>query len=103
MDISPKTGDWLTIPIAAAGYGVRARRIAGLFFVKPKGKNFALLGRRTGTGKGDVQWVYLLVHHVHQKQDRSLLPPDEDYRIAAKIGAESYIAYLQQRGTGGSN
>jgi hypothetical protein len=106
VDIAPGAGkQWLTIPIHAAAYNQRAYRMAGLFFVQPKGKDFALLGRREGEGKGaGVVWMYLLKRSVHQKQDRTLLPSDAEYIAAAETGIGKYLIYLRTRkSTGGNN
>lgn len=94
---------WLTIPLVAEAYNQRAYRLQGLFFVKPKDGDHALLGRREGSGKAAaVTWLYLLKQSVFQKQDRTLLPPDEAYGQAALVGAASYVDYLLLR-AGGRN
>lgn len=98
-DITPVEKQWLTIALIAAAYNQRAYRVDGLFFVQPKGKDYALLGQRQGTGKeATVTWWYLLVKGVHQGQDRTLLPSDEAYRIAALRGTRNYVGYLLHRG-----
>lgn len=104
VDIYPE-GMYLTIALIAAAYNQRARRVKDLFFVQPKGKDYALLGQRTGKRGGHagdfgggvaaaVTWWYLLVTHVHQKQDRSLLPSDDEYHQAMSEGVEDYLSYL---------
>jgi hypothetical protein len=118
---------WLTIPIHASAYNQRAYRMQGLFFAQPKGKAHALLGRRIeesagrrrtkgkkspyddddGGGfepaTGGVTWLYLLVHSVFQKQDRTLIPTDDEYGVAAKLGVRNYVNYLLARSAGGAN
>ena len=101
VTITPVEGkQWLSIPLIAQAYNQRARAIAGLFFVQPKGKDFALLGRRTDNRydrddaqdarTSSVEWVYLLVKSVHQNQDRTLLPPDEAFLFVASRAADEY-------------
>ena len=117
VDIHPKDGLWLTLPIAAAAYGRRAYRMASLFFVQPKGKDYALLGQRpkekkdrrpsdgggiSAATKAPVQWMYLLVHEVRQLQDRTLLPSDAQYALAAREGARSYVESLLAKVGGAS-
>jgi hypothetical protein len=95
---------WLTIPIHSSSYNQRAYRMQGLFFAQPKGKATALLGRREGTGKGaSVTWLYMLVRSVFQKQDRTLIPTDDEYGVAAKLGVRNYVDYLLTRSAGGAN
>lgn len=90
--------EWLALPLLAEAYGQRAYRIPDLFFVQPKGKDYALLGRRTGSGKdAQVSWLYLLVESVFQKQDPTLLPTEEEFRVAALQGARDYVDYLLRR------
>ena len=105
VTILPGAGkQWLTIPLIAAAYNQRAAGMAGLFFVQPKGKPHALLGRRTGSGKdAQVTWVYLLVKSVHQHQDRTLLPPDEAFQATAGIAAGEYIDAALAASAGGPN
>lgn len=117
VTITPGDGkQWLTLPLLAEAYGQRAYRFPDLFFVQPKGKDFALLGRRAATrgparkgkatdynesGDGigraggdssqEVSWLYLLVHEVHQQQDRTLLPSDEEFTQTARVAATEYL------------
>lgn len=113
VTITPKSGEWLTIPIARAAYGQRSYRMEGLFFVQPKGKSHALLGRRTSNPynrddaqdatEAQVEWMYLLVHSVHQKQDRTLLPPDEAIFATAEIAAAEFVDAALAARAGGNN
>lgn len=99
VDIVPKGGMYLTIALIAAAYNRRARRVPGLFFVRPKGADYALLGKREGKGESaQVTWWYLLVQSVHQQQDRSLMPSEEEYRQAVLEGINDYVGYLIERG-----
>lgn len=122
--ITPKAGKkWLTIPLVAEAYNQRAYRMQGLFFAQPKGRPFALLGRKSGgsagrrgrKGKaspyddddtapavGVVTWVYLLVKSVFQRQDRKLLPSEPEFLVAADIGVKTYLQYLRKRRAGGN-
>lgn len=91
VEILPTRGLYLTIPLIAGAYNQRARRVKGLFFVKPEGADHALLGKRDGEG---VEWWYLLVTSVRQRQDRTLLPSDEEYQQALRDGVLNYAEYL---------
>lgn len=113
VEIKPTEGEWLTIPIHREAYGRRAYRMRNLFFVQPKGKDYALLGKRqppkgrrlkgrdtdyNESGDGiasangrQTEWMYLLVHEVLQKQDRTLLPPDDEILKTAKTAARGYF------------
>jgi len=103
VDIEPGAGkQWLTIPLIAEAYNQRACRMAGLFFTQPKGKGYALLGRRTEKGVPPT-WVYLLVKSVHQAQDRTLLPTQQAMVVAADIGARKYLKTLKLQAAGGPN
>lgn len=104
VTITPGEGkQWLTIPLVAAAYNQRAYRTDNLFFVKPRGRDYALLGRRTGTG-GDaaVQWFYLLVKSVYQTQDRTLLPSDEKLTRTAVKAVKRYVDHLANLQKGGA-
>jgi hypothetical protein len=78
---------YLTLPIAAAAYNRRAGQLDHLFFFTSKGGN-AFLAQRDPTAKG-IKLMYLLKRSVTQKQDRSLLPSDEEWSdAAAEIGRQ---------------
>jgi hypothetical protein len=87
ITIKPGAGKkYLTIPVSGAAYGLRMatfqRRYGKLRFLgKPGGAAMVAAlfekGRKIGTAH------YLLVKEVHQAQDRSLLPPDEEYFATA--------------------
>lgn len=124
VTITPGEGhEWLALPLLAEAYGQRAYRMPDLFFVQPKGKDYALLGRRLPTGEGtdsdhddhdaydagdgikratrgkkesEVSWLYLLVTSVLQTQDRSLLPSDDEIMTTARIAAGEYIGRLMK-------
>lgn len=102
VDIVPGAGkQWLTIPLEASAYGERAYRMSDLFFVQPTGKEHALLGRRTGKGKGEVEWLYLLLKSVHLPQDRTLLPPDEAFAQVARLSAAEFVQAILDGRIGG--
>lgn len=95
IDIFPKEASALAIPLHADAYGMSPREVndRGLF------KMFRI--NRAGTNqKGNVLYrnndgvleaMYALTQHVHQSQDRSLMPSDADMEKAAVDGAESAI------------
>ena len=96
VTILPK-GKCLTIPLIARAYTLRAASVwesEGLFVAKAKsgGGSKAVAGKLNADGKFEA-W-YLLVPSVHQAQDRTLLPSDEEYSLAAKEGANDYVSFL---------
>jgi hypothetical protein len=90
VTITAKAAKALTIPIHRLAYGHRAGEFEGLFVLGGKkfdtGKN--ILAMKDGD---DIIPMFLLVHSVHQPQDRSLLPTDEEWQDAAVEGAENYL------------
>ena len=76
IDIYPKKANWLTIPVYGPAKGHSAREFTGLF--RPKGRDF--LGR---VERGMLVVYYALSKHVHQRQDRTLMPDDTDLAQAA--------------------
>jgi len=95
VTITPKKGKYLTIPNKAAAYGKRAGEIDDLevLVYRKSGGGFTLaLGREDDDGERDV--FYWLVKEVNQKQDRSLLPSDDQYLAAAELGAIGYLDTL---------
>lgn len=82
VEIRPKNAAALTIPASAEAYGKRAGVLAALGWKiwKPKGKKF-LMGSVNGE---DPKILYWLKESVRQRQDRELLPSeDEMYRVAS--------------------
>jgi hypothetical protein len=109
---------FLAIPAIAAAYGQRAYRIRGLvaivngdrgvLMMPQAGKSETYRTRRyrgpdrfttveKKGGKFGTVW-FVLVRKVEQKQDRSLLPSDAEFQLAAKQGALDFIDYLLARG-----
>lgn len=96
VTIRPLTGLYLTIPRIAEAYNKRAYRVKGLFFIKTK-KGKAFLAENTGGGsgvKGKLKIWYSLVPVVHQHQDRTILPADEQIEGAALQGVDDYLGAL---------
>lgn len=77
LAITPQRASALTIPIAAQSYGQRVSRMRQLGWVlfRPKGRD-VLMG--TPRGGGEAVALYLLKKRVEQRQDRSLLPSDDE-------------------------
>lgn len=72
IDIRPKAKQSLTIPLHQEAFGKKATDFNNLFVVKTNaGKAF--LAMNNG---GDLQMMYLLSQHVHQKKDSSIMPSD---------------------------
>ncbi len=98
VTIVPGAGKkYLTIPAMAEAYNQRAYRMDLIAIVRNiQGVRRAIaLGKVSGKGKDRVETVwYWLVKSVTQKQDRSLLPSDEEYRLAALAGARDYVDRL---------
>lgn len=95
VEIYPGAGNKaITIPLIAQAYNLRAASVwksEGLFVVKGKRSkgNAAVAVKRLPDGS--LQPWYLLLPHVHQKQDRTLLPSDSAYQSAAQEGARFYV------------
>lgn len=77
----------LTIPISKFSYGRRAREFSGTFVVKSKRGN-KIIARKAGKG---IEPLFLLKEEVNLKQDRSLVPSDEQYLLAAELGAQDFV------------
>lgn len=98
VEIKPKSGKFLTIPLVQEAYNQRAYRIKGLFVYKTQ-KGGLVLAKADKVGGKVVQtrpW-YLLVSSVRQSRDRSLLPSDEKILEAAKKGVADYVEILIKR------
>ena len=82
VEIRPKNAAALTIPASAEAYGKRASVLAALGWRiwRPKKRDF-LMGSKEGV---EPKILYWLRESVHQKQDRELLPSDDEmYRVAS--------------------
>lgn len=101
VTITAKSGKWLTIPAIAEAYNRRARTFNDLrvaFFGKGrmalvKAEQSSLADRKESGGRSEV--YYWLKKSVTQKQDRTLLPPDDDYASAAVQGIKAYLRMLR--------
>ncbi len=101
VDIKPTGGrSFLTIPVHGAAYGKRVRELERslgrrLFrpYKKGAGKVRARALAATG-GDGKLVFFYALAGSVHQDQDRSLLPSDEEFSIAAKTGVARWLRHV---------
>ncbi len=94
VKISPKSAKSLAIPIHATSYGKRASELwdrMGLFI--PKGKRII-----AATIGGVVTPLYILTKSVTQKQDRSLLPSDEQFQTAAVMGVKGWLGMVLAKG-----
>lgn len=99
ITVTPGPGKkYLTIPAIAAAYNQRAYRMPDLIAIvrNIQGVRRAIaLGKVSGKGKERVETVwYWLVKSATQKQDRSLLPSDEEYRLSALAGVRDYADRL---------
>ena len=94
VKITPKSAKALTIPIHALSYGRRAGELwdrLGLFI--PKGKRII-----AATIGGVLTPLYVLTKSVTQKQDRTLLPSDQQFQDAAVEGAKNWIRTNRSHG-----
>lgn len=95
VEVRPQTAQALAIPIHAAAFGHRARELwdrLGLFIPKGGRSICGMIG-------GVVTPLYVLARRVVQRQDRALLPSDEKFQAAARLGAEGYVGMvLRQKG-----
>lgn len=90
ITIKPKK-TYLTIPVHKDAYGKRAGEFDNLVFIRNTVKETAVLGRKV-EGSGEMlEAMYVLVTKAFQKQDRTLLPTDEQYGHAMELGARDYI------------
>ena len=92
--------DWngtkrLTIPACAATYGKSARDD----FAEGVLKLGSVQGRFPALVFSDGSPAYWLVKHVHQSQDRSLLPSDAGWRNAACMSAQTFLRELASPST----
>jgi len=113
---------FLAIPVIAEAYNQMAYRVTGLVAIvsgdkgvlmkpsksgpqylhesrKYSGKNKFTTRTIEGGAFGTVWFV--LVRSVHQKQDRTLLPSDEEIAIAADMGVRAFIEDLLNLASGG--
>ena len=95
VEVRPQSAQALAIPIHPAAFGHRARELwdrLGLFIPKGKRSICGMIG-------GVVTPFYILVKRVVQRQDRSLLPSDEKFAAAARVGVRGYVGMvLRQKG-----
>ena len=79
VTIRPVLAQALAIPVHPEAYGRRPsvlEQLLGTPLFRPKGKHY--LAARMGDGM--LRILYLLVGAVHQPQDETLLPTQEEYR-----------------------
>ena len=78
--IKPNEAQSLAIPLHASAYGIQPREYSNIHpkgtpeaLFRPKGKDYLAKNEN-----GSLVVMYLLRKEVHQKQDRTLLPPADD-------------------------
>ncbi len=94
VKIVPSESKSLAIPIHKDAYNIRARELwqrMKLFI--PEGADY--IAANIG---GSITPMYVLCRSVTQKQDRSLLPDDDELRAAAVFGAEAALSRAAKRG-----
>lgn len=92
ITILPKTAKCLTIPNVAEAYGNRFDSVL---------RKYGVVSEKTGKlvlpPRADGKRWFLLVPKAHQKQDRSLLPTDQEMKAAALDAATEYVAAIVGR------
>lgn len=100
VTIAPRTARALAIPMHRDAYGRGPRTMSGLFVWKrnrkaegPDDKGAAFLARSVGKGKNARLELMYLLHRgrILQRQDRSLLPSDEETAAAAMKGISTRL------------
>ena len=92
VTIVPRDAKSLAIPVHALAYNRRPREIwDALKLFIPKGKNVICM-----PSGNTITTLYVLVRSVTQKQDRTLLPSQQNFEKAAKLGAQRYLKSLKQ-------
>lgn len=107
LDIYPREAKMLAIPLHASAYGMQPREWNTahpkgtpneLFLIKSDAGNPILVRNdRRRRHKGELIAMYYLTPHVHQKQDRSLLPPDISMEQAFKEAVHEAIGLFTNR------
>ena len=88
LTVTPKSANTLTIPLDALAYNARVSQVRALGWeiFRPKGKNVLM-----GTKDGETKTLYALVKSAHLRQDRGLLPSDEEISSTAKLSIWQYL------------
>lgn len=88
LTVTPKTANALTIPLDGLAYSRRVAEVRALGWeiFRPKGKNVLM-----GTKDGETKSLYALVKSAHLRQDRGLLPSDEQIGSTAKLSIRQYL------------
>lgn len=81
---------YLTIPVHPEAYGRRAREFDELFALNVGPRGTLVLARRL-EGRGILETMYVLVKSATIKQDRTLLPSDQQYAQAALGGVKAWL------------
>lgn len=93
IDIYPKEARALAIPLHASAYGISPREINDrglytMFRIKKNGTKGNVLYR---SEDNKLIPMYALTQHVHQEQDPTLMPSNEEMTSEAIKGAETAI------------
>lgn len=70
LNIRPKNGKYLTIPLHRSAYGISAKDVSGLFYTKNR-NGTEMLAKNEG---GALVVMYILKTQVHQARNPNLLP-----------------------------
>ena len=104
LTVTPKNWDYLTIPADAVAYGRRASKVRALGFsiFRPPAKGAKLVSKDPrkfsdyknilmGSSDGEVKTLYSLAKSAHLRQDRGLLPSDDEISSTAKLSIKQYL------------
>ena len=100
IDIYPKEANALAIPLHASAYGISPREnndrgTYKLFRIKKDGVPGNVL-YRNGETEGELIPMYALTKHVHQVQDPTLMPSNQELTDSAIQGLESALKVVLQ-------
>ncbi|MBI3886155.1 MAG: hypothetical protein HY302_10545 [Opitutae bacterium] len=101
-EIRPKTGKFLTLPVAPAAYGHRAREFNDLHAIYFSDGSGILVRDNTETKSGVGEIYFRLVKSVAQKPDPSVLPTEAELTAAAVAAGDAHMKTLIERGGIGS-
>lgn len=93
VEITPLNGKkWLTIPANKRSYGRSAGDFDNLKFI-PLGNDLAMLAGEAQSTR-EVVPMYWLKRSVRQKQDRTLLPSEEELQDAVELAAGEWLKII---------
>ena len=100
VQITPVVAQALTIPIHALAYGKRVSQLRheGVTIFRPKGANYLAKANKDGT----ITPLYILARSALVRQDRTLLPSDDEMREQVKKGYRNAIEAILKKANASS-